>query len=368
MFFTIWLVIGIGMLTLLIAAMGRQEKDSCKDYSIRIKGVRDADLFLDENDVIRLLQAAVKGPIKGQRKEVFNLRQMEQLLEDNSWVKDADLYFDSRDILHVTITERQPIARVFTTSGRSFYIDDSGKELPLSYKVSARLPVFTEFPARKQLLRSDSILLKDMVNTADFIAGNPFWMAQVSQLAIRSCGADCWSFDMTPVVGNHIVRLGDGKNVQQKFRRLMIFYRQVLSRTGFDKYKVVDVSFAGQVVGIKGAISKVDSLQLRRNVEDLLRQSREMNAMMEIMPAVNIDRPLVPNEELGESNPLVEEDTAPAPPVVNQPPARTAVPVSPASRSAAPAAGSNVKQQAAGPVKPPPNRVPKAVMPPRNGR
>ena len=34
-------VIGGGMLTLLIAAIGKQKRDHCKDYTISIKGVQE---------------------------------------------------------------------------------------------------------------------------------------------------------------------------------------------------------------------------------------------------------------------------------------------------------------------------------------
>jgi cell division protein FtsQ len=81
---------------------------------------------------------------------------------------------------------------------------------------------------------------------------------------------------MIPVVGNHLVLLGDGENMKQKFHRLYVFYDQVLSRTGFDKYKTVNVQYAGQVIGVKNRNVKADTTQLRLNVEKLLRQAREI--------------------------------------------------------------------------------------------
>ncbi|RYG51289.1 MAG: FtsQ-type POTRA domain-containing protein, partial [Chitinophagaceae bacterium] len=146
LFVAMWVVIGAGMLTLLIAAMGKQKRDNCKDYAIVIKGIRSDDFFLDEADILRLLKVATKGKIKGQPKSAFNLQQMEELLEGNQWVKDAQLYFDSRDVLHVSVTEREPVARIFTAGGRSFYLDDSAQMMGLSDKLSTRLPVFTGFP------------------------------------------------------------------------------------------------------------------------------------------------------------------------------------------------------------------------------
>lgn len=272
LFVALWLAIGGGMLTLLIAAIGKQKKDHCSDYTIRIKGTRN-NFFIDDNDVLTLLKAATKGNVKGQAKSSFNLRQMEQLLEDNVWIKDAELYFDNRDVLHVSVKEREPVARIFTTAGRSFYIDEAEKIMPLSDRLSAKVPVFTGFPEKSKLIQKDSALLHDIKTMAAFILQDSFWMAQVSQVDITAER----NFEMTPVVGNHTVLLGNGENIDRKFHRLFIFYKNVLSKTGFDKYKTINVQYAGQVTGVKdNDISKPDRNQLRLNVEKLLRLASEV--------------------------------------------------------------------------------------------
>jgi cell division protein FtsQ len=240
-----------------------------QDYSITVKA-RQNNFFIDEKDVQKLLVAAMNGNIKGRQIFSFNLHQLEQLLEGNTWVKDAELYFDNKNVLHVTIKEKEPIARIFTTTGSSFYIDSIGRKMPLSDKISARIPVFTGFPEKKLLNSNDSFLLKDVITIAKFIYNDPFWMAQAAQIDITPER----NFEMIPVVGNHIVKLGNGENINQKFHRLFVFYKDVLSKTGFDKYKVIDVQYNGQVIGSKRpGNTKVDLVQLRKNVEKLLQEA-----------------------------------------------------------------------------------------------
>ena len=271
MFVAIWLVIGGGMVTLLLAAITKKKRGLCSDYTITLKG-QTTNFFIDEKDVQQLLMKATGGNIKGQPVGSLDLYQLEQMLEHNTWINDAELYFDNQDVLHVTVTEKEPVARIFTVAGNSFYIDSLGKKMPLSDKLSARVPVFTGFPEKKLLLAKDSLLLNDVRATANFIVNDPFWIAQVAQVDINSDG----TFEMIPVVGNHTVKLGDGNDIDKKFHRLMVFYKQVLSKTGFDKYKIIDVQYKGQVVVSKqvGNI-KIDSMQLRKNVEKLLRHSIE---------------------------------------------------------------------------------------------
>ncbi|MDP4263057.1 MAG: cell division protein FtsQ/DivIB [Bacteroidota bacterium] len=279
LFIALWVSIGGGMLTLLIAAIGRQKKDHCKDFSIRIKGVKTnfstgCYAFVDEQDVIKLLKAAAKGNIKGQPKSSFNLLQIEQELEKNTWIKDAELYFDNRDVLHVSVLEREPIARLFTITGKSFYIDETGKMIPLSEKISAKVPVFTGFP-EKVISKRDSALLQDVKSTAGFILHDPFWMAQVAQVDITPDQ----NFEMMPVVGNHTVILGTGENIDRKFHRLFVFYKNILSQAGFNAYKTINVEYAGQVIGVRDKqASKADTARLRSNLEELLKQGSEVQS------------------------------------------------------------------------------------------
>lgn len=284
LFATVWLCIGGGMLTLLLAAISKKNKGQCKDYSITIKGVQN-NFFIEKKDVEELLVKATKGNIKGQQIASFNLHELEQMLEHNTWIDEAELYFDNQDLLHITVTEKEPVARVFTTAGNSFYIDSLGRKMPLSDKLSARVPVFTGFPDKKVLSAKDSVLLTDVKITANYIINDPFWMAQVAQVDITPEK----TFEMFPVVGNHLVKLGNGENIAQKFNRLMAFYKQVLSKTGFDKYKIIDVQYKGQVIASKYAgDAKIDSVQLRKNVEKLMRQSveAENDTIVRAMPAI----------------------------------------------------------------------------------
>jgi cell division protein FtsQ len=269
-----------GLVVLLVAAIGRRNHELCKDYVITIKGA-DKNLFINEKDIKKLLNSGPNGKIKGEPITDFNLRKLEQIIKGNAWVKNANLYFDNREVLHIAVEEKEPVARIFTTAGRSFYIDNEGERMPLSEMMSARVPVFTNFPDKKVLSTKDSALLSDVQKTASFILNDSFWMAQTEQIDITPDR----TFEMIPTIGNHIVKLGKGDDIDKKFHRLLIFYQQVLSKTSFDKYNTVDVQYAGQVIGSKSKMSKVDSMQLKKNIEKLLQEARKMqNDTVAAMP------------------------------------------------------------------------------------
>lgn len=241
----VWILAGIGTIVLMGAAMQHKNRKKCTDIRIEISGIEE-HMFIDEKDVLELIQS--KGKITGTAVASLNLRAMETSLETNPWVRNAEMYIDNQQVLQVLIEERQPVARVFTIQGSSFYLDSSGLRLPLSEKLSARVPMFTGFPSDNiKLSKPDSILLKDIVKIGEFVLADSFWMAQVAQIDIEPGR----QFELIPVVGDHVVAIGNAEDLDAKFNRLYTFYKQAWLQRGIHYYERLNVQFDKQVVAVK---------------------------------------------------------------------------------------------------------------------
>jgi cell division protein FtsQ len=267
------IVAGGGVVALLVAAISKKSRTTCTGVDITINGIKD-NCFLDKGEVMDMIaQEKGRGP-KGRRINSVNLQALEAAVRHNVWVKDAELFFDNNGVLKITIDEREPVARLFTASGSSFYIDSSGRQLPLSDKMVVRLPVFTNFPTDRQVLNgTDSILMQQVKQISGYIREHPVWQEQVAQVAVMPDG----SFEMVPVIGNHRVVFGNGDDCEKKFHRLMLFYRQVASKAGFDKYSVINVQYDRQVIATrKEPAGRIDSLQALKNVQRLIEASHHL--------------------------------------------------------------------------------------------
>jgi len=267
-----WCAMGLGAIALLVAAMREKNHQLCKGYQIEMVGSND-QLFLDKNKVEQILFLGVtptNKPIQG-----FDLKQMEKKLKANVWVRDADLFFDNMDRLQIKVREREPIARLFTQSGNSFYIDTSAELLPLAETKAVELVVFTDLPdAIAKQKKSDSVLLQEIVHMAQFITGDPFWSAQIEQVEVKQNK----TFELIPLVGKHFVEFGNGEQLEKKFNRLKTFYTQVLPQAGLDHYEKIDVQYQDQVVATKKAapLSKQDSLLAVAKVKQMIAESQQM--------------------------------------------------------------------------------------------
>src|SRR6185503_515384 len=147
----IWIIIGAGTIVLLVAAIEKRNNERFARIEIRITGVQN-NFFIDKKEVISILEKTNEGKLEKMPLHSIDLASMETALKQSQWIKNAELFFDNNNVLQVRITEREPIARIFTTSGSSFYIDSSLTRLPLSDKFSPRLPVFTDFPTDAKVL------------------------------------------------------------------------------------------------------------------------------------------------------------------------------------------------------------------------
>ncbi|WP_018614981.1 cell division protein FtsQ/DivIB [Segetibacter koreensis] len=267
---TAWFALAAVTLVLLVSAVYKKNHSECKGVEVTFSGDGN-NFFIEEKGVIGLLKA--NGLVIGQPVEAINLKTLEDVLKKDRWIAKADLFFDNNQVLQVKVEEKTPVARIFTTQGNSFYIDSACRKLPLSEKLSARIPMVTNFPSdRPTLSKPDSELLASVKELAMFIQEDDFWKAQVAQIDITPEG-----FEMIPTVGSHVVVLGDGNDFQQKFDRLFSFYKQVWTKVGFEKYEKVDVRFTGQVVatlkGAKPAI--VDSQKVRMAYEKLVAEAQK---------------------------------------------------------------------------------------------
>ncbi len=274
-FFTImiWCLLGGSVLALLVAAINSKNSSLCNGMEVEINGGGKA-FFLNKKDVTAILENDGMRDLRNRKIATFDLLKMETVLRRNTWIKDAQLYFDNNQILRLRIQERQPVARVFTVSGNSYLIDSNGVQMALPERNVFRLPVFTGYPEEKFGLRRDSALSRQLRDLAIFLNGDPFWSNQVQEINISSLK----TFRITPLIGNQLIEFGDGRDYEGKFHRLFIFYKEVVAKTGFEKYTGFNITYANQVIATRkqGMISRADSIQARKNVLELIRIAQKM--------------------------------------------------------------------------------------------
>ncbi len=256
---TLWIALGGATVFLLASGIKSKGVHQCKGVEINIHGVSN-NFFVDKKDILNSITVGESANPGGKAIGSFNLKKLEAELKKNVWIKSAQLFFDNNEVLKVMVQEREPIARVFTRTGTTFYIDIDLTILPLSDKFSARLPVFTNFPSDKKILsKVDSSLLGDIRTISLALQKDSFSMAMVEQVDITVQRM----FEMIPKIGNQLIVFGDVTDVDAKLQKLKLFYKEIMVKAGWNNYSVINVQYKNQVVAKRKGAEDIAADSLR---------------------------------------------------------------------------------------------------------
>ena len=53
---------------------------------------------------------------------------------------------------------------------------------------------------------------------------------------------------MFPQVGGQLIEFGKPENLESKFKKLMIFYKEILPKHGWNAYERVNLEYEGQII------------------------------------------------------------------------------------------------------------------------
>jgi len=223
----------------------RQGRASIKDITIRMVNINE-NHFLDENDIIDVMQLDREN-LKGASLDRVNLKEVEQKIKREPFIKDAQLYSDLKGNLVVRTELRRPVARIVRNDGPDGYIAEDGTIMPVSDKFTARV-VLISGPYVNSLLRQKNLNDfedgKNLLGLIEAIRDDEFWNAQIAQLEIDSK----MRITIFPQVGDERIEFGKPENSEVKFKKLMIFYKEILPRMGWNKYSRVNLEYEGQIV------------------------------------------------------------------------------------------------------------------------
>ena len=139
------------------------------------------------------------------------------------------------------------MARLVRMDGPDAYIAGDGKVMETSQKYSARIILVSGDIVDRIVRAGDTETTEEgkaLMAMIGYINKDRFWKAQVAQLDFDKTG----KVFIYPQVTGQVVEFGMPDNIEEKFRKLMVFYKDVLPQMGWTKYDRVNVEYEGQVI------------------------------------------------------------------------------------------------------------------------
>lgn len=200
--------------------------------------VRDADireLFKEEG-----LQ------LQGYPLKDINTRELEELLEKNAYIREADVSTDISGRMEIFIEQRIPLVRIMPQGKKGFYLDKEGEVLPLSDQFVPLIFLVSGHVSKPEGDEKGK-QLQEIHDFCSYVSTHPFWSQQIVQLYVNHAG----EYEMIPRVGAHQILLGSMEQWDRKLRNLELLYKQGFSAYGWNTYGTINLKYTNQVICTK---------------------------------------------------------------------------------------------------------------------
>lgn len=229
-------------LSLVVFAKNIHRLQKCKKINVEIVGNNENRLITPQ-EIYSLIAPTIVDSPEGKPFDRINFKKIENRVRANRLVKNCQVHRDLSGELTVDIEEHTPIARIVSNNKPDDYVTESGELIGVSphYTVRTLLLSGSYFEQTQSLKEPKSKPIIDLVRA---INEDTFWKAQISQLVVEIDGG----ITLVPEIGNHQIEFGMGIEIEAKFKKLKILYKEILPSKGWDKYKKISVKYRNQIV------------------------------------------------------------------------------------------------------------------------
>lgn len=201
--------------------------------------------FIDQADVIDLMNAQGQDYLLNSDLGQINLKEVERRIESHQFVEDAQAYLDLHGNLMIEVMQNRPLVRVISRNGEDLYIGTKGDVLPESPHYTSRV-MLIEFEGKNGFAQNinETEQGQQLFELMQFIDQDEFWKAQIAGMTIEKDG----EVVLQPQVTKQLVYLGQPEDIENKFRKLKTFYKEILPYKGWNTYKTVNLKYKNQIV------------------------------------------------------------------------------------------------------------------------
>ena len=214
-----------------------EEQRVCSGVEILLLDSTDND-YVNTRYIQGLLEQT-KIPTEGVALKDIDIKNIENHIRKSPYIDSIICYYTPDNLMCIRISTRKPIIHVMPDNGESFYMDANGNVIPTN--------VFLLDVCLATGNISKQYAKEKLLDIATFINNNSPWNKDIQQIHVK----DEKHIELIPLSGDHVIILGEPKDIADKMQRLSTFYKEGLDKAGWNKYKSINLNYADQVVCTK---------------------------------------------------------------------------------------------------------------------
>jgi cell division protein FtsQ len=245
-----WFPLALYMLIMPSFIADKVFSENCKSISVRI--IDSASYSFITSEYINAVLQNEDDRILGKPIKDISSSKIENRIREIRELESVEVYKTADGVLHIEADQRNPVLRVITTYGNSYYLDKSGEIIQHSLAYTPRVIVVSgnisvpDNSIAEGNIRSlpEENILKKILQIIQVVSENEFWQGQIEQLWITENG----NIDIIPRVGNHVIKIGSPESFERKLSYLEELYIQALPKAGWNSYREINLTYEGQIV------------------------------------------------------------------------------------------------------------------------
>jgi cell division protein FtsQ len=233
----------------IVSAISKKQSQVTNKINVTINNLEDEKSLITTDYVYNIINKNFQKRLNNQILGGVDLKTVELKLEEDNFIKDANVYLTAANDINIIIDQRKPILRIIDNKGLNYYMDIDGKKFSFVQNYTVDVPVATGYiPAYTQNFQtSTNQTLNQLYEIVKIIQKDVFYNSLVQQIYVDEQG----EFTLVPIVGDQKIKIGKLEDFLTNKDALLPFYQQGMSNEGWDKYKIINLKYKGQVVAVK---------------------------------------------------------------------------------------------------------------------
>lgn len=245
-----WKITRLVLLALisLVWMMSIQSKrnSSVSKVDISIDPLVDNKFLINDKEVGALIVKHLGYGLENVNISKIDLFSLENYLKNDKRIDKIEMFVDKHNRLKIEIDQKNPVLRI-KDKDQAYYIDKEGKYIPVKKGAAVRVPVATgkigAYDA--EAIIKKGTVLNDLLQLANYIAADKDFRAPlVDQIDVNNKR----EITLVPKVGRNTIEFGTIENMEDKFYKLKVYYKEGVRKTGLDKFATLNVKYKDQVV------------------------------------------------------------------------------------------------------------------------
>lgn len=247
-----WGLLITGVVIVLVLAERKHNETEISSFELMVENYSAGSLTDELELTAQIIEAT--DTLVGQRLGDIEPFIIHKVLDGNPYVKYADIKTGIDGRLKVVVRLRQAIVRVINFKGLSYYIDEEGWIMPVNTGFPSRVPVINGYikdgmsQIGKHKFHVDSLQQNNVAGKiyelAKYMKDDEFLNRMIGQVYITPQG----ELEIIPSIGDYTILFGTFDNKEEKFDKLLAYYREGAGKAGWIGYRSIDLRYKNQVI------------------------------------------------------------------------------------------------------------------------